>query len=90
MIFIKKNQGFKGLYKPWRQKSFFKFEIIINVLVIALSDSFENLCYGSTASINILYFYSAGIDLRRQDLMYKWLEKIENGRLIEIFCILCQ
>ena len=32
---------------------FFQFEIIINVLVIALSDSFEYLCYGSTVIRNM-------------------------------------
>ena len=36
---------------------FFQFKIIINVLVtVALSDSFEYLCYGSTVSINIFTF----------------------------------
>ena len=29
-----------------------------------LSDSFEYLCYGSTAIINISYSYSAGIDFK--------------------------
>ena len=34
---------------------FFQFKIIINVLVtVALSASFEYLCYGSTASVQII------------------------------------
>ena len=41
----------------------FKFEIIINV-----SDSFENLCYGSTAILNMFSSYSAWTDFRRQNL----------------------
>ena len=40
---------------------FLKFAIIINVFVS--SDSFEYLCYGSTAIRNIVDSYSAGIDL---------------------------
>ena len=36
------------LYKPWIQKGFIKFAIIL-----VLSGSFEYLCYGSTAIINI-------------------------------------
>ena len=35
---------------------------------LAFSDSFEYLCYGSTANRNIFYFYSAGIDFSRQNL----------------------
>ena len=35
---------------------------------LALSDSFEYLCYGSTAIRNILYSYSAGIDCSLQNL----------------------
>ena len=31
---------------------------------LALYDSFEYLCYGSTAIMNILYPYSVGIDFR--------------------------
>ena len=41
----------------------FKFEIIINV-----SYSFENLCYGSTAILNIFSSYSAWTDFRCQNL----------------------
>ena len=48
------------LYKLWRPKGFFQFEIIINVLVSSY------LCYGSTAIIHILFFFSAKIDRRRQ------------------------
>ena len=40
------------LYKPWKPKGFFQFEIIINILV-SPSSSFECICYGSTAIINI-------------------------------------
>ena len=36
--------------------------------LLALSDSFEYLCYGSTAIKNIFYSYSAGIDFCRQNL----------------------
>ena len=35
---------------------------------LALSDSFEYLCYGPTAIRNILYSYSAGIDFCCQNL----------------------
>ena len=38
---------------------------------LALFDSFEYLCYGSTAICNIFYSYSAGIDFRRQNLTTK-------------------
>ena len=38
---------------PWKPKGLFQFKIIINVL--ALSDSFEYLCYGSTIIINNIY-----------------------------------
>ena len=34
---------------------------------LALSDSFEYLCYGSTAIINRFTFYSVGIDFSRQN-----------------------
>ena len=44
---------------------FFQFDIIINVLS-ALSDSFEYICYGSTAITNI--FYSTARGLSRQNL----------------------
>ena len=37
----------------------------------ALSDSFEYLCYGSTAIRNISTLYSAGVDFRRQHLTTK-------------------
>ena len=36
--------------------------------LLGLSDSFEYLWYGSTAILNILYFYSVGIDFGRQNL----------------------
>ena len=42
-------------------KGFVQFKIIINVF--ALSDSFENLCYGSTAIINMLIFTVQGSTL---------------------------
>ena len=32
------------------------------------SDSFEYVCYGSTAFTNIFYSFSAGIDFSRQNL----------------------
>ena len=35
---------------------------------LALPDSFEYLCYRSTASINIFYSYSAGINFSCQNL----------------------
>ena len=35
---------------------------------LALSDSFEYLCYGSAIIRNIVYSYSAGIDFSRQNL----------------------
>ena len=50
-------------------KGFIQFEIIINVL--ALSDSFEYLCYGSTAITNIFNSVSAGIVFIREHLPYK-------------------
>ena len=40
---------------------FFQFEIIINVL--ALSDLFEDLCYGFTAMINIVIPSARGATL---------------------------
>ena len=43
------------------QSGFFQFEIIINIF-LNRSDSFEYLCYVSTAIRNIFYFFSAGID----------------------------
>ena len=49
------------LYKPWKPKRFFRFEIIINVL--ALCASFEYLCHGSTAIINILLLSARGSSL---------------------------
>ena len=51
-------------------KGYFQFELIVNVLFyLALSDSFEYLCDGSTTIINIyVYSYSAGIDFSRQNL----------------------
>ena len=43
------------------QMCFFQFKIMINVLgYLALSASFENLCYGSMAII-IFNYFSAGI-----------------------------
>ena len=39
--------------KTLEAKWFFQFEIIINAFDIALSDSFEYLCYGSTTIKNI-------------------------------------
>ena len=41
------------------QRFFFQFEMIINIL--ALSGSFEYLCYGSTASINICILTVRGL-----------------------------
>ena len=54
------------LYKPWRPKGFFQFEIIINVLVSSASFEYTYLCYEYVAIINI---FSAGIGIRRQNLM---------------------
>ena len=45
-------------------KGFFQFEIIINVK----NDSFEYLCYDSTAIISSFILYSAGIDFSHQNL----------------------
>ena len=45
----------------------FQLAILTNVLVIALSASFEYLCYGSTAITNI-YPFSAGTVFIRQNL----------------------
>ena len=36
--------------------------------LLAVSDSFEYLCYGSTTITNIFYSYSVGIDFSRQNL----------------------
>ena len=36
------------------------------MFLLALSDSFEYLCYGYTAILNIFDSFSAGIDFRRQ------------------------
>ena len=46
------------LYKPWRQRVFFKFESIINF--------FEYICYGSTAFSNslILSLRGSTLDVR--------------------------
>ena len=44
------------LYKPWRPKGFFQFEIIINVLVYSVRFIWILLCYGSTAIINSSFF----------------------------------
>ena len=44
----------------------FQFEIIINVL--ALSDSFDYLCYGSTVIINIFCLTVRGWTFRRQNM----------------------
>ena len=59
------------LLKRWNHtnqeiKGFFKFEIIINVLVISCRFIWY-LCYGSAAIINI-FIVSVGIDIRRQNL----------------------
>ena len=43
----------KALHYLCINHGFFQFKIIINVLVIALPDSFKYLCYGSTAIRNI-------------------------------------
>ena len=52
------------LYKPWRPKVFFQFEIITNVLV----SSFHVIrCYGFTAIINFKFF-SAGTEFRCQNM----------------------
>ena len=48
--------------KSWRPRGYFQFEVIINVLV-ALSDSFEYLCYGSTAIRYILILSVRGPSL---------------------------
>ena len=43
-------------------------DVIINVSVSSLALSFEYLCYGSTANINVFYFFNSGIDFRCQNL----------------------
>ena len=48
------------LYKQWRPKVFFQFEIIIQMSLLPLSDSFEYLCYGSTTIRNILILSAPG------------------------------
>ena len=62
------------LFKRWRLKLFFHFEIIINILV-SLSDSFEYLCYVSPSIINILILLVQGpslyVRIRRQIPTYK-------------------
>ena len=70
------------LYKQWRPKGLFQFEVILNVLSSSSrfiwipmlcvygyynSALFEYLCYGSTVII-IVNSFSAGIDFRRQNL----------------------
>ena len=40
------------LYKPWRPKGFFNLKST-SMSYLALSDSFEYLCYGSAALIQI-------------------------------------
>ena len=50
----------------WRPMLFFQIEIIINVLAIALSISFEYTGYGSTELILFFYFF----DFRRQNFTF--------------------
>ena len=56
------------LYKSWKPKGLFQFKMIINVLDIAPFNSFEYLCYGSTAIITSFTLYSVGIDFSHQIL----------------------
>ena len=46
--------------------------------LLALSDSFEYLCYGSTAIRNIFYSYSAAIDLQSSDTLFNVLRWFIN------------
>ena len=52
------------LYKSWKPKGFFQFEIIIDVF--ALSALYEYPCYRSTASIHILILtvWGSTLDVR--------------------------
>ena len=50
--------------------------------MLAFSDSFEYLCYGSTVIINYVYSYSAGIDFRRQNLTIRLIEV--NPRAVRV------
>ena len=71
---------------------FFQFEIIKNVLVIVFSDSFEYLCYGSTAIRKKFYSYSVGIDFS-QNLMstvYPRAGRVNNWGFHGCFQISCE
>ena len=54
------------MYKSWRLKAFFNLKPS-QMFWLGISDSFEYLCYGSTAIINVLLF-QCGINFRRQHL----------------------
>ena len=47
---VSQNSTKTVLYKPWIPNGYFRFEIIINDF---FPDSFEYLCYGSTAILNM-------------------------------------
>ena len=72
------------LDKPWRRKGFLNLKSS-QMSQLALSASFEYLCYGSTPIVNILIFFSAGIDVRRQNLTSKdvWFWRIETLPALE-------
>ena len=44
------------MYKPWRPKGFINLKSSFKMSQLALSASFDYLCYGSTVIINILLF----------------------------------
>ena len=71
------------LYKPWRPTIFFNLKSS-KMSSLALSDSFEYLCYGSTAIINLLILSVLGPHLsesdvcRRQILTYNYIPRTER------------
>ena len=67
------------MYKPWRSKGFFQFEIIINVLV-SFTASFEYLCYRSTAIINYFTISVRGPTLE-SDVTYRPIDGLRAERV---------
>ena len=55
------------LYKPWRPKGFFRFEIVINVLVISFRFIWIPMLW-VYYQYEYVYSYSAGIDFIRHNL----------------------